>query len=1144
VSLAKVKSKKVWSDRGVSEVVGTILILAITVVLFSSIMVFVMNMPMPSNTPVADFRASIDVSGNVATLSILHNGGETLFDYATKILVKNGQAMQSFYIRDNITQPASNIVWQIGQIWTFNMNKRFTSPNLVNTSSKLEVDIIDVESNSMIWSSMVGTGSGSNIPVILQRWADGNVTTLTVDPIVPSTYAGFSVYVRVTDNDGYTSSLPASGKLYTGASTTDGVWLDVSSITGMTHPKLRDNYSNGVWRFDFPKFSDPKTYDGKPLIIHANNSANTVEVKETYILTVQQPDVSTTNTNYNTDITYNGTEPNNEAGLPSYLKWFDADQGYVILSAIMKSGQPTGPNLTDSRSTFKQGEYVYVRVGSFKLQNIFAGNSLSLVDRQSGVTIYPTGNQTPFYRVPQSGGVFVYQTNFSTATLLGGYDMSIDLQSTVTSGNSLISFNAVGNLVVQPVSGAPLLLPEVRVNGTSPLNTSSAVMLGDFTAPFDLSDASKSVIWVDLIFLDAGRGSDLTVGNVEIRDLRDRTVLSGVPPASKSLNSTFGKVYSDKGSATSRNYVFKIDLRLKNGYNLVPGTATYTLTISNAFDTNEGVYTISIPIWIKSATETKNYIVATSGFGGGGNFNDISYLFQIENNKFFTTRILEKVAMTPSTSYTDIQTYRVIYFDIDGDGDRDAVASMNTPAGYGWGVYVNRMNEYGIWEPKSFYLDPGSRKITALAYGDVNLDGSLDFITANSSGGINLYLNTFPVVTRVPYTIPEITGKYALEMRLADMTGDGKADLIVLVGTVERTTAVVGQIYIYDFSSGAAVKLTDVSALATVADFDVADINNDGLNDYAIVSSVNGIGWYRAVPTNSNYLADSDIPVPPTVVVPNPNGYLNTQSVGVADEQIQESGGSATHIWRTQVLAGSNPTLRIDAKVSAGCTEAFYFYYSTNSAGPWTYMFYVPQGTTGSYQSFTYKLRLGLTGPIYLKVTDANSGDSSTNSIYIDFIQVTTTSKMGFLTWTQWVADNTYKAIGVGNFNGDTQLDATVAKDGRIQIVNGLTGAIISSIVNADIRAGGDTFNAKDVNGDGLADIVYVLNYVQIASPSYDTSAIVQEWLNTLGGATGTDIQIKHLPQNYGASASGKNQNYGPQIFGAINCIAVENPYG
>jgi flagellin-like protein len=82
---------KKWQQTGVSEVIGTILILAMTVVLFATIIIWVASIP----TPQASIR--LDMDGSLvpvyddtgvwigANVTIDHRGGETLFGWRTQI---------------------------------------------------------------------------------------------------------------------------------------------------------------------------------------------------------------------------------------------------------------------------------------------------------------------------------------------------------------------------------------------------------------------------------------------------------------------------------------------------------------------------------------------------------------------------------------------------------------------------------------------------------------------------------------------------------------------------------------------------------------------------------------------------------------------------------------------------------------------------------------------------------------------------------------------------------------------------------------------------------------------------------------------------------------------------------------------------
>ena len=57
---ARMKRKMIWDKHGVSEVIGTILTMTITVVLFSSILLMVNRFPAPGDNAFVTFTGSID----------------------------------------------------------------------------------------------------------------------------------------------------------------------------------------------------------------------------------------------------------------------------------------------------------------------------------------------------------------------------------------------------------------------------------------------------------------------------------------------------------------------------------------------------------------------------------------------------------------------------------------------------------------------------------------------------------------------------------------------------------------------------------------------------------------------------------------------------------------------------------------------------------------------------------------------------------------------------------------------------------------------------------------------------------------------------------------------------------------------------
>ena len=71
------------SEKGVSEVVGSILILMITITMFAVVMLWVLSYPTPSGRAYVDLNAEV----NGQYVNITHLGGEPLEDDDTAIYV-------------------------------------------------------------------------------------------------------------------------------------------------------------------------------------------------------------------------------------------------------------------------------------------------------------------------------------------------------------------------------------------------------------------------------------------------------------------------------------------------------------------------------------------------------------------------------------------------------------------------------------------------------------------------------------------------------------------------------------------------------------------------------------------------------------------------------------------------------------------------------------------------------------------------------------------------------------------------------------------------------------------------------------------------------------------------------------------------
>ncbi len=205
--------KRHWrrDEAGVSEVVGTILILAMTVVLFAAIIVWVSSIP----TPVAQTR--LDVLGGMdpiynafgvevgVNLTLVHHGGEALESFRTVLYVTSERPpappqtdivlirlYNGFLVSPNGLLDGSDTTWDIGERWAYR-NFQLRSSDLIS------VTIVDTYTNSIVWAGSMNAPQGTRPPVFVDKWADGVLTTETVDPVQEG--LGFYLFARVADPD-------------------------------------------------------------------------------------------------------------------------------------------------------------------------------------------------------------------------------------------------------------------------------------------------------------------------------------------------------------------------------------------------------------------------------------------------------------------------------------------------------------------------------------------------------------------------------------------------------------------------------------------------------------------------------------------------------------------------------------------------------------------------------------------------------------------------------------------------------------------------------------------------------------------------------------------------------------------------------
>ncbi|WP_190242764.1 T9SS type A sorting domain-containing protein [Hymenobacter lapidiphilus] len=179
---------------------------------------------------------------------------------------------------------------------------------------------------------------------------------------------------------------------------------------------------------------------------------------------------------------------------------------------------------------------------------------------------------------------------------------------------------------------------------------------------------------------------------------------------------------------------------------------------------------------------------------------------------------------------------RVVAADVNDDGYPDIVAALQN--GGGVAVMLNSTLRPGTFLPAEFYSTLGDPR--SLAVGDVNGDGRPDIVALNTLGGeaaVLLNLATTPGTFPAKVTIFATGGRYAVGIALADLNGDGWADLVVCGGGSGRVGVLLNQAAtpgtfapVVTYSSGASYP----------QDLAVGDVNTDGRPDIVVATGNDG----------------------------------------------------------------------------------------------------------------------------------------------------------------------------------------------------------------------------------------------------------------------------------------------------------------
>lgn len=1093
------RKRKRWADKsGVSEIIGNILILLITVTLFSTIIAFVQQMPVPEQVTRADFSAKLTFSGDgkSADLTLTHSGGDKLLKEDILVFVTIDSVNYPYYLSNDPDFVGST--WSTGGSWTKHLFP-------TNFTSKIEASVVDLAKQNTVWSSQISGGSGYSPPVIIERYVDSNQWTPTPDPVLA--HQNFTLFVRITDPD---NDLDPSK-----------VWIDARQLFGIAQRLPDEQPVDGVFKWYFNTFDDPnvapgKRYmtadmiDGAVIPIHAEDFAGHV-ANSAYVLSITILPVTPIK------YTFPG-EPEGSSGLPKYLQNISGRQGFGIFGENKTGGVARGTaNTTEPRTVFMKDEKIFVRFASLDM-NAMLGNNLTLLDERTNVYYTPifwpgSTAAAPFYKYG-SGSSYVYEAQFDTFGLPPGlYSLGMSLSNNPSASPTECPFVGSAPISIRQPGSTIWFEPSLWLFQDS-LRTQ---LWGTRGSPFEVSGASCR-IYGSLNVMDAQTTPAPTIEEIRIQDLSGVAQLYGRPVAGEML-----KAWTPSGNMTAYN--FEIDLRYANGGQWVGGSNSYTLMITRMADLNEGFYSLTTQVYIKANSAHADFFMGTSGIAvGHANFDIKDYALYVENNNFFTLNSLWGYTNTPSDR-TKYVTTAMALGDLNGDGYKDLLVAQDSDATgtppKNLMYFRNTLDTYGRWQDGSIMPRPGSdatNDIRWIAIGDINGDALNDFAYVSAANKIVIYNNTYGMEPKVFMSSATVVRKIDLK----DMNGDGRADLIML----QQGKIVIYNLALWRPGGPSNITITKFPYTTTawtggsgILDFDIADMNGDGKLDILTVGDAGTIsGSYpdcRGVWIN-NYTAN---PAPTPTVLDTAYfrlasgtqlgaGSVSTTHAkdGAALQFVENATGD--NAGRVNVTMRFNPlatndeaqTLVVTARTDS-TEEVFYAWYSLDANGDSRNFVPMFQISSTAYQDYTFRLPTNVAGKaMFLRFTDGlNTLGSSQDSIFIDYVAVLSNQFGSYVdqrTNVVPLATAGWTCVRAANINGpsDTTPDVIAAKNGKWSAFHPVlssgviwdSGATATShyVTSTDALMANTAptlFDVCDINGDGYDDIL-VTNYTAAQS--------------------------------------------------------------
>jgi len=772
--MRKIKRSRRWDKHGVSELLGSILILAITVALFTTLFIFIQNLEGPTGQTYTNFNSSMefdDANGNDGLdlgeqvwINITHDGGEGMKDWFTEIFLIQFNNSTMLWLNSSLIDVGEE--WTIGETWSY-------STNTLVGGEDITIWVRDNEKNTIVWRNILLASAGNFAPIIKDRWIDSNWGTIAHDEVFVGD--SLSIFVKVSDPDDDLDP--------------DQVNIECTAF-GFVPLKMYDDGTTGDRVADDGIFSRNVSSD-------AQLSWNGATVKFTAVDDTGLTAVARMSLRIRQLTTYINQTTINEGGNytePTFggnnTVEFTLNQGFGFQRFdIFNATQwdTVGWGSTPTRH-FKRGEGVVVVVASKYLANVFEKNDFYVYNPLSGIpgdsVVYgggtpdgdtkPTRVSTPdtlttdegaFDFIDYINGYYVYVFRFNTSSdpnineplIYGAYPVEIDLKTTVVSPPDN-RFQTLDKIYITDDNGDYTEAPDLQTfrDAAHTIPADHFNFTETIYCKVVVKSAEASATWGDVIIRDF-------LGGLQVQDNAE-----GAVPC------------SNAGQNDSTSYSFEIQLPYANGPDpWSVGIHSYALEVVLLEDSNE-VYksvlstqlTIVGPRWFMDiGTSVFEEAAQTHGGKYYGHF--------FENRKDWNMYTYEEYNAAPGSKDPSWGSFKDVCFgDIDGDSDLDMIvaASSDTNGGPGQEGFVfyyrNLVGDGEIWI--RYTIDSGLGDVLSVAVGHGDDDDDLDIVAGDSIGNIYYYENTGEWVQSAVGSL----GADINALKMADVTGDNVDDII------------------------------------------------------------------------------------------------------------------------------------------------------------------------------------------------------------------------------------------------------------------------------------------------------------------------------------------------------------------------------